>query len=549
MVKLPYSKEVIKHFKHPKNLGRIKNADAVGEAGNLLCVLPETLVEINPLIKPIQDVRENDLILSHTGEYYPIQAVYKRNYKGKIISIKNRLGEVLLTPDHLVLAKKIPQRIEFLQTKNKKKIPSQWYHATELKKGDILAYPIPAEEKDVPEIKLQVKKFKYDFRSRALPSFISLDENFLKLVGYYLAEGHASTKVKNSFLQFTLNAREEEIKTEIIKTVRKIFGLEAKTYYHENSISIFIFNSLLARFFEKMFGGCAETKHLPHFMMFLPKQKQRYIIYGLWRGDGYINLNRKNPRAGYSTISLVLAQQLKLLLLRQEIIPSLYVEKEKTVKGVHHRKSYRIHIGQKDSLLNLCKILGIKWDTQKFSQRKSWIEENYLYAPITKIQRKNYSGVVYNLEVKRAHSFVTNCATLHNCGDVMRIYLKIKEKEGKKVISDIKGEVFGCLIAIANTSMLTTMVKGKTLEEAMKIKKEELIRKLGGKEKIPAFKIHCSILALDALHEAIYNYYKKKKVKIPPILEKTHKRIQKTLRSIEKRHKEFVELERKILGK
>lgn len=133
------------------------------------------------------------------------------------------------------------------------------------------------------------------------------------------------------------------------------------------------------------------------------------------------------------------------------------------------------------------------------------------------------------------------------CGDVMRIYLKIKKSKG--VISDIKGEVFGCIVAISNTSMLTTMVKGKTLEEALKIDKEELIKKLGGREKIPLIKIHCSILASDALHEAIYNYYKQNNLPIPKQLEVEHERIQKTIKEIEKRHKEFVKLERELLGK
>jgi nitrogen fixation NifU-like protein len=133
------------------------------------------------------------------------------------------------------------------------------------------------------------------------------------------------------------------------------------------------------------------------------------------------------------------------------------------------------------------------------------------------------------------------------CGDVMRIYLEIKEKNGKKIISDIKGEVFGCIVAISNTSMLTTMVKGKTLEEALKVDKEELIKKLGGRKKIPAFKIHCSILAVDALREAIYNYYKQHGLPIPEELKKEHERIQKTLEDIEKRHGDFVKMEREIL--
>lgn len=130
------------------------------------------------------------------------------------------------------------------------------------------------------------------------------------------------------------------------------------------------------------------------------------------------------------------------------------------------------------------------------------------------------------------------------CGDVMKIYLKVKKG---RIISDIKGEVFGCIVAISNTSMLTTMVKGKTLESALKIKKEELIKKLGGREKLPPIKIHCSILALDALKEAIYNYYKKNNLPIPKQLEKDHQRIQKTIQKIEKRYKEFLELEKNLL--
>lgn len=134
------------------------------------------------------------------------------------------------------------------------------------------------------------------------------------------------------------------------------------------------------------------------------------------------------------------------------------------------------------------------------------------------------------------------------CGDVMRIYLKIKkDSRGKLRISDIKGEVFGCVVALANTSMLTTMVKGKTIEEVLNIEKEELIKKLGGRKKIPPIKIHCSILALDALHEAIYNYYKSNGLPMPKELEKRHEVIQKTLKDIERRHKEFLEMERRML--
>jgi nitrogen fixation NifU-like protein len=132
------------------------------------------------------------------------------------------------------------------------------------------------------------------------------------------------------------------------------------------------------------------------------------------------------------------------------------------------------------------------------------------------------------------------------CGDLMKIYLKIKKtKRGEEIIKDIKFETLGCIVAIANTSLLTTMVKGKTIKEALKIKKEDLIKELG--QPLPPFKIHCSVLALDALKEAIYDYYQKKKIKIPEELEKEHQRIVKTKEEIEKRYKEFRELEKEVL--
>ncbi len=132
------------------------------------------------------------------------------------------------------------------------------------------------------------------------------------------------------------------------------------------------------------------------------------------------------------------------------------------------------------------------------------------------------------------------------CGDLMRLYLKVeKDKKGQEIIKDIKFETLGCVVAVANTSLLTTMVKGKRIEDALKIKKEELIKKLG--QPLPPFKIHCSILAVDALKEAIYDYYKKRGIKIPEDLEKDHQRIIRVKTQIEEKYKEFRKLEKEVL--
>ena len=134
------------------------------------------------------------------------------------------------------------------------------------------------------------------------------------------------------------------------------------------------------------------------------------------------------------------------------------------------------------------------------------------------------------------------------CGDVMYLYLKVRgNKKKKKVISDIKFECFGCIVAIAVSSILTTMVKGKTLEEALKIDKDKILKRIGGR--LPPIKVHCSVLAADALHEAIYDYYKRNNLPIPKELEKRHEKIQKAMKELEKRHKEFLKLQERMIGK
>lgn len=92
------------------------------------------------------------------------------------------------------------------------------------------------------------------------------------------------------------------------------------------------------------------------------------------------------------------------------------------------------------------------------------------------------------------------------CGDLMTIYIKVKDN----VISDIKFKTFGCGAAIATSSMVTELVKGKTIEEALKITNKDVAEELDG---LPPIKMHCSLLAEEGLKAAIEDYMKRKKAK------------------------------------
>jgi nitrogen fixation NifU-like protein len=92
------------------------------------------------------------------------------------------------------------------------------------------------------------------------------------------------------------------------------------------------------------------------------------------------------------------------------------------------------------------------------------------------------------------------------CGDVMWLYIKVKDN----IITDIKFKTFGCGAAIATSSMITELARGKTIEEAKKISRSDVADELGG---LPAVKMHCSNLAADALKEAIKDYEAKQAAK------------------------------------
>ena len=91
------------------------------------------------------------------------------------------------------------------------------------------------------------------------------------------------------------------------------------------------------------------------------------------------------------------------------------------------------------------------------------------------------------------------------CGDIMKMYLKIKDDR----IEDVKFETFGCGSAIASSSIATEMIKGKTVEEALALTNKEVVDALGG---LPAHKLHCSVLAEEAVKSAVQDYYERNNI-------------------------------------
>ena len=95
------------------------------------------------------------------------------------------------------------------------------------------------------------------------------------------------------------------------------------------------------------------------------------------------------------------------------------------------------------------------------------------------------------------------------CGDIMKIYMNIEDN----IIKEVSFKTFGCGAAVATSSMATEMVKGKTIEEALKLTNKAVMEALDG---LPPAKVHCSVLAEEAINAAIYDYYKRQGID-PPV--------------------------------
>ena len=96
------------------------------------------------------------------------------------------------------------------------------------------------------------------------------------------------------------------------------------------------------------------------------------------------------------------------------------------------------------------------------------------------------------------------------CGDIMKIYLKIDDG----IISDVRFETFGCASAIASSSMATELIKGKSIDEALSLTNQAVTETLEG---LPAQKIHCSVLAEQAIKKALEDYYEKNNIQHAPL--------------------------------
>ena len=395
-----------------------------------VCLLPNQEVFVDSILKPVDNIVVGEQVYTHNGRFRAVQHVIARYYEGKLVRLRvhNLPFIVSVTPDHPILAAKAFRypsgkiKRTFGGKHTRIRYSLKWIKADELVHGDFVAIPIP-DEKEVSQISLVGD---YDFdkegtlysrgtfqghhwvpRSMRISSIITIDEAFLKLIGYYVAEGSSS----GGGIAFNLGPSETVLSTEIQELIQTVFGLTPREIYLPNKSTrrVYVNSRALDRWFPKNFGKNALNKRLPSWVFGISVAGIRTLLKAMWKGDGCITNRGKYPTLNYSTASRTLAYQLFLLLAKIGVVANVSAFKRKVSFGKSMRYTVTVNAPYIQALFS-----EVKSNTQT-PKRLVEIQGNYIICPIWKKTKEDYKGQVYNLKVVSDNSFVPIIAT-HNCG-------------------------------------------------------------------------------------------------------------------------------------
>ena len=395
------------------------------------CFPPGELIKTPFGYHPIQTVAENEFVVSGNGEYRKVLAVHTRNYSGDLIKIITRKirRSVSLTGDHHVFvvrstskhevkfkyfAKRYQKYLKYLVNnpeyyfkKTNKWLPIQEFEARDLMPGDLLLYPL--NDRVTPVVTLDLNEYvtkhsRFGPQPTALPT-VSVNEDFLKLLGYWIAEGSNH----RAYIRFSLGNNEEDFAKEIVELIYKIFKVKASIYRRpsgdKTGIEVTACHAFLANAFENLCGKGATNKHIPFIFQETPSHLQKILLNAIHKGDGTQYLANKSSKTHRSitTVSKVLGEQLIDILLRLEVFPSLSVGKSEVDRnGVDHKESYTVIWSDEARL---------KYD---LVYHKDGVR--YWLLPVEKVTSRAYKGPVYNLTVNGDHSYVASHFAVSNCG-------------------------------------------------------------------------------------------------------------------------------------
>ena len=389
------------------------------------CILPGELMNLQDGTKKVEDVVVGDIALTHKGRYREVIGLGHKPYEGKAYSVEPYyLSKAKVTADHPFWARKSLTD------------DPDWIKVQHLSKKDWVFVPVDREVIDVEKINLLdyldsndwviedgyitgIKSGSH-YKERPLgnhtPVEFEVSDEFLWLLGLYMAEGYSNDKA----ISWYISNQELYIRDRIIDSCKQVFGIDARysENKYDNTLNVCLTAQPLATVIHKWCGKNAHDKHLPEWVMNLPKEKQLKVLEGILDGDGCY----QDDKIYFLSVSSQFTEQVRRLMLRCDYFPAVGHRSKKDFKtqvNIDGIETTLILLGNDQykflSDINAIANNGYVYDkrltgsykpinrTQRFSTHA---EHDGVWVQIRKIEEFDYTGEIYYFTVAEDHSFV-----------------------------------------------------------------------------------------------------------------------------------------------
>ena len=408
--------------------GRIK----VLAATPTLCLPAGEEIFGNPAPIAIEKLSSYDKVLTHGNVFENVVAPTSRWYDGPLVKVTpwSQLP-MRMTPEHSVL--RVIRRRHSLHTRGTNRhwwtySRPEWIAAKSLRVGDLVLFPRIKEEFDTQYVDLSEQGplsnqigVAGKHWSRLKIARLELTPQTLEVLGLYLAEGYTG---RQGQVMFALNTKETEL-TSMITDWLIAIGLRPRVVDSERHRRVIrACSKQLAETLRALCGQGAAEKRIPHQLMYLPNNQLAHVVRGMWRGDGDVSKSGART-ARYSTVSRVLAKQLFALLVKLGYMATIKVSKragitsEQGLAITHKHDLYTVSVSGKQLTRFMVEVLRVNPEraSGNLEFNRGYLDSNYYYMPIRKLEQEPYQGTVHNLEVKR-HSSYVGSFVVHNSAGV-----------------------------------------------------------------------------------------------------------------------------------
>jgi len=409
--------------------------------GCIPCMPPDSLIWGNPCIMQIKDMSEGQKVIAADGKLTQILKTMSRDYEGDLVSITipGQNVPIRLTPEHPVLAiratgcKKNSGQTLCFPKENKKclgcshKYVAEWTPAGELTSNGkknvfskhMVLMPRFTETEDIEKLDtFDLANVKPAYIRNDVKAQVSVNTEFMKLLGYYLAEGSVVFQERGALVRFDFGSKETDLVEEVKNLIDNVFGLKAKVDTGDGTLRIWVSSVILGHLLVNLVGTGSHNKYIPFWILKLPVIKQRALLHGFWNGDGSrcLSYGRQVMAAGTSSFQLAFA--LRLLLHRAGILHHLGKTQTRpsSIKGRKVKSGtpyYQIQLNS-NYAVRLLELFGEKVNYKFVQSSQIGMDERWIYLPIKKVSRLHYKGPVSNIETI-SQNYCANGVIVHNC--------------------------------------------------------------------------------------------------------------------------------------